>query len=158
MKKFCLTSLFLFVTFLSFGQRKNLSNPEPYFSAIIVNDIERSITWYTKNFGLKVLNKTVSQERGFKQANLTSKGLLIELIEINASAQPNKLLEKYPKKTKIDGFFKFGFLVSNFDKWVTQLKLNEVKFNGSVVTDNLTGKKMLLINDPDGNRIQLFEK
>ena len=45
-----------------------------------------------------------------------------------------------------------------FDDWVDTLKHAKVEFYGDVVTDELSGKRMLLIKDPDGNRIQLFEK
>lgn len=154
---FILLYLFL-VPLINFGQEKSLPNPEAYFSAIIVNDIETSIVWYSSNFGFKVLNKIDSEERGFKQANLKCGNMLIELIELDSSLSPTSLLENYPKKTKIDGFFKFGFLVSEFDNWIENLKQSNVVFSGTVVTDDLTGKKMIILLDPDGNRIQLFEK
>lgn len=83
---------------------------------------------------------------------------MIELIELKSSLSPKSLLENHPKKTKIDGFFKFGFLVSEFEKWVDALKKSKVEFYGDIVIDNLTGKRMLLVKDPDGNRIQIFEK
>jgi len=34
---------------------------------------------------------------------------------------------------------------------------SKVDFNGGVVEDPVSGKKMVIILDPDGNRIQLFE-
>ena len=148
----------ILISFICYGQDESLPNPEAYFSAIIVNDIESSITWFSNNFGFKVLNKIESEEKGFKQANLKCGNILIELIELKSSLSPGSLLENYPKKTKIDGFFKFGFLVSEFEKWVEYLKQSKVEFYGDVVTDNLSGKKILLIKDPDGNRIQIFEK
>jgi len=158
MKKTIIICHLILVSLVSYGQSESLPSPEAYFSAIIVSDIESSITWYSNIFGFKVLNKVESEEKGFKQANLKRENILIELIELNASLSPKSLLENYPKKTKIDGFFKFGFLVSEFEKWVDYLKQSKVEFYGSVVTDSLSGKKMLLIKDPDGNRIQIFEK
>jgi len=158
MKKTLIIINLILVSFISYGQNESLPDPEAYFSAIIVNDIESSITWYSGNFGFKVLNKIESEEKGFKQANLKCGNILIELIELKSSLSPKSLLENYPKKTKIDGFFKFGFLVFEFDSWVDYLKQSKVEFYGGVVTDNLSGKKTLLIKDPDGNRIQIFEK
>lgn len=158
MKQALILLSLIFISFISYGQNDTLPIPEAYFSAIIVNDIESSITWYSSNFGFKVLNKIESEEKGFKQANLKCGNILIELIELKSSLSPQNLLENYPKKTKIDGFFKFGFLVSEFDKWVAFLKQSKAEFYGSVVTDNISGKKILIIMDPDGNRIQLFEK
>ena len=158
MKRTLIVLNLILVSFTSYGQRESLPNPEAYFSAIIVNDIEASITWYSDNFGFKVLNKIESEEKGFKQANLKCGSILIELIELKLSLTSKSLLENHPEKTKIDGFFKFGFLVSEFEKWVDALKESKVEFYGDVVIDNLSGKRMLLVKDPDGNRIQLFEK
>lgn len=150
--------MLVLVSFTSHGQSKSLPTIEAYFSAIIVNDIDSSINWYSNNFGFKLLNKTESEERGFKQANLICGNILIELLELKSSLSSKSILENHPKKTKIEGFFKFGFLVSEFDDWVDTLKHAKVEFYGDVVTDELSGKRMLLIKDPDGNRIQLFEK
>ena len=158
MKKAIIVLLLAISTSFSYGQITSLPKPEAYFSAIIVSDIEASITWYSKSFGFTVINKVASEERGFKQANLQCGKILIELIELTSSVSPKNLLKNHPKKTKIDGFFKFGFLVSEFEKWVTHLKQLEVEFYGSVVTDPNSKKRMLLVKDPDGNRIQLFEK
>ena len=153
-------ALFLFVSCSSFfyGQTKSLPTPEAHFSAIIVSNIGTSINWYSDSFGFKVLNKVVSEKRGFKQANLKCGNILIELIELNNSLTATDILKNHPKKTKIDGFFKFGFIVSKFDKWVTHLKQLKVEFYGTVVTDPISKKRMILLKDPDGNRIQLFEK
>ena len=154
------TLLFFLFTYssLCLSQTKLLPKPEAHFSAIIVSNIEASINWYTTNFGFKVLNKIVSKKRGFKQANLKSGSILIELIELNNSLSQTEILKNYPNKTKIEGFFKFGFLVSEFEKWVTHLKHLKVEFYGTVVRDPVSKKKTVLILDPDGNRIQLFEK
>jgi hypothetical protein len=77
---------------------------------------------------------------------------------LNNSLSVTEILKNHPKKTKIDGFFKFGFLVSEFEKWVTHLEQCKVEFYGTVVADPISKKRMVLIKDPDGNRIQLFEK
>ena len=45
----------------------------------------------------------------------------------------------------------------DFDTWVARLKATGVEFQGDVVIDKTSGKKMLVVKDPDGNRIQLFE-
>ena len=152
--------LFLLITCSSFcyGKTKSLPKPEAQVSAIIVTDIEASIDWYVTSFGFEILNKIISEKRGFKQANLKSGTILIELIELKTSLSQTEVLKNHPKKTKIDGFFKFGFLVSDFENWVTHLKQLKVEFYGSVVIDPVSKKRMLLLKDPDGNRIQLFEK
>ena len=39
-----------------------------------------------------------------------------------------------------------------------RLRLLCIEFHGQVVHDANSGKKMVIIRDPDGNRIQFFEK
>lgn len=143
---------------MGYGQSGSLPSPEAYFTAIIVSNIDSSIIWYASNFGFEVLNRVELEEKSLKQANLRSGNMLIELIELKSSLSPKTLLENHPKKTKINGFFKLGFLVPEFDKWIDSLKQSDVEFYGEVVIDDLSGKRMQLVMDPDGNRIQLFEK
>ncbi len=148
----------ILISFKGFSQDKPLPSPEAYFSAIIVSDIESSIDWYSNVFGFKVLSNVESEERGFKQANLKCDNILVELLELKSALTPENVLENYPKGSKINGFFKFGFIVSEFDAWVEHLKELNVEFHGNVVIDPLVNKKMLIVKDPDGNRIQIFEK
>ena len=59
---------------------------------------------------------------------------------------------------RVTGFFKIGFLVTEFDMWIDHLTNEKVDFYGNIVTDHTSGKRMAIITDPDGNRIQIFEK
>ena len=108
--------------------------------------------------GTTVLNRFESAERGFKQSNLKRGNLLIELIELVDAISPKEEIQHYSQKTRMPGLFKVGFMVSDFDTWMTHLKNDTVDFYGNIVTDPASGKRMVILKDPDGNRIQLFEK
>ena len=95
---------------------------------------------------------------GFKQANLKRGNILLEFIELKSAVSPKDVVTDYNSKTRMLGFFKTGFLVSDFAGWVAHLQNANVNFQGKVVTDELSGKKMVIVKDPDGNRIQIFEK
>ena len=56
------------------------------------------------------------------------------------------------------GFFKFGMKIPDFDQWISHLTDAKAEMHGEVVIDPVSEKRMLIIKDPDGNRIQLFEK
>ena len=151
----------IFITVLTFGLSfssiaQDLPNLEAYFSAFIVKDIDQSIDWYSKNLGFEVLDKTENEAYGFSQANLKRGSIAIELIEIKNSINPAEVVPNFNKKTKVQGIFKVGFLVSDLDEWVKHLKKNAVTFHGDVVTDK-SGQRMVILKDPDGNKIQLFE-
>jgi len=158
MKKLLIILILTYLPFIGHSQSDILSDPEAYFSALIVNDIENSIFWYTDNLGFTVLNQNEFQKLGFKQANLKRGNILIELIELSTAISAKDVVPNYNNKTRIIGFFKIGFLVSDFEKWINHLTLKKVDFHGKVVIDNISGKKMVIIKDLDGNRIQIFEK
>lgn len=127
----------------------------PYFSAIIVEDIEVSKAWYIEKFGFSTLSEISNEAQGFKQVNLSLEDdLLIELLEIDAASNLNNSTET---TQFAQGYFKIGFLIKNFDQMVENLKLNNVVFHGNIVRDEKLQKRMVIIKDPDGNRIQLFE-
>ena len=158
MKKILVIISLLFLPMLSYTQSNSLASPEPYFSALIVDDIDVSIDWYSKYLGLKLLNKNEFGDSGFKQANLKRGNILIELIELSNAIYPETVIPDYTNKTRLLGYFKIGFLISEFDEWMLHLTKLKVDFHGSVVVNDLTGRRMVIIKDPDGNRIQIFEK
>ncbi|HMU47661.1 MAG TPA: VOC family protein [Chitinophagaceae bacterium] len=151
----------VFVLLFSFivGQRENIAQKvEPYFGAIIVNNIDSSVLWYSTVLNLKVENRTGSPEKGFRQANLSNGKLLIELIELEGSISPQKILEEKSPKARLRGIMKIGFKADNIDSMYNNFKEKKLTFRGNMVTDPLTGKRMFLLPDPDGNYIQFFEK
>lgn len=130
---------------------------ESYFAAIIVQNMDTSLAWYSEKLGFEIVDQSAYPEMGFRQVNLKREGIALELIELKKTVFPDKILSEQPPKTKIGGFFKWGFRVSEFDKWVSHFEETGTEFNGQVVKDKNSGKRMVVIFDPDGNRIQLFE-
>lgn len=158
MKKSVLVLSLLCLPFLIKAQNDSTLKLEPYFSALIVSDFNASINWYTNKLGFEVMNRVEWAERGFKQANLSRGNILIELIELDKAVNIKDVVPSYSNKMRTVGLFKIGFRVTEFDKWIDHLTNEKVNFYGSIVTDDITGKKMVIITDPDGNRIQIFKK
>lgn len=158
MKKALIIFILSCLSLSCYSQKNKLPNPEAYFSALIVDDMKVSIDWYSTYLGFKVLNKREFPDSGFKQANLKCGDIFIELIELDAAVSPKKVIPNYNAKTRIKGIFKIGFQISKFDAWIRHLTKLKAEFHGRVVKSNESGKKMVIIKDPDGNRIQLFEK
>ena len=158
MDKFILSILLLFSILVSFSQNDKPPKLEPYFTAVIVEDIETSISWYSKALGFKIINQREISKMGFKQANLKCGDTAIELIELDKAISPKDIIPNYNSKTRIQGLFKVGFWVSDFDLWLEHLTTQKVNFHGRSVKDPESGKRMIIIKDPDGNKIQLFEK
>lgn len=140
------------------AQQKEIPELEAHFSALIVKNMDSSLVWYSKVLGFKKINQRDFPDSGLKQANLSRGNALIELIELRTALSPEQLDANYTPKTRLVGFFKIGFLVAEFDKFLDHLEQNNVVFHGKVVLDQASGKRMLIVKDPDGNRIQIFEK
>lgn len=148
----------IFIFFVITGGIMHAQDMKPFFSAIVVSNIDSSIAWYKKVIGLELRNRTDAPERGFIQANLHNKEMLIELIQVDSSLPGSSILEKYPQKTRIRGFTKLGFVVKDIDGLFQRLKDQNIKFTGRMVTDPVNNKKTFLVNDPDDNLIQFFEQ
>ena len=156
MKATLLFILLIFIGSKGYCQSENLPDPKPFFIAIIVGDIDRSIDWYSETFGFKMLNKVVNEERGIKQSNLKRGNAFIELIEFDRSLIPTQILSGEERGTRIQGIFKFGFELPDFDSWITFLEGKNLNFYGEVMFDPITEKRMIILKDPDGTRMQLF--
>lgn len=139
------------------SQQKVLPKLEAHFSALIVNDMDTSIAWYSEMLGFEIIDKREYPESGFKQANLKRDNAIIEIIQLNSAFSAKDVIPDYNSKTRLIGFFKIGFLISDFDEFMTHLAKKNVEYHGKVVLDNDSGKRMVIVKDPDDNRIQLFE-
>lgn len=128
------------------------------FTAIIVKDIKVSEKWYRRTFGFQPRNDFKIKSKGLYISNLTLGTNNLELIQLENSVSREEAVSNYDKKPRIQGIFKIGFTVKEFDKWIEWLNDLKVKISGKVVTDKETNKRMIILLDPDGNRIQLFEK
>lgn len=156
--KFLNMKRLIIVLFVVFGNDLTAQEFKPYFSAIIVGNIDSSINWYKKVLGLELRNRTDSPERGFIQANLHNQDMLIELIQVDSSLSRGKILQGHAARTRIKGFMKFGLSVKDIDAVFQKLKNQNIKFTGRMVTDPVNNKKTFLVNDPDDNLIQFFEQ
>ena len=158
-----LISLIVMSGFLGFGQeissenRGNVSNPTSFF-AIITVDMEASIAWYTNTFGFEKINERAVEQIGLKQSNLKWKNIHLELIQLASSVNPQVVIPGYSGKTRLTGLFKVGFSIDNFDGFIHRLELSPDDTPGEVVTDPISGARMIVLRDPDGNRIQIFEQ
>lgn len=142
---------------ITFSQETLKKSISPYFNAIIVNDIDLSISWYKKVFNLEVINHIKNEERGFSQANLKNDKLWFEFIQLNSAFSADSLIGDKSNKARIKGLFKIGYRVDNIEAYLKSLQSNGIANNESLIYDPLTASKIFIIKDPDGNRIQFFE-
>jgi catechol 2,3-dioxygenase-like lactoylglutathione lyase family enzyme len=124
------------------------------FVAIVTEDIDRSVNWYSSVFGLVVTSEV---DNGSDRVTiLNSDNLMLELLQLQGSINRSQALDLHPDGTQMQGHFKVGFKVQSMDSWLSHLASLQVEVP-QVFTDAGTGKRNFLVQDPDGNLIQFFE-
>lgn len=116
------------------------------YTGIHVTDIERSISFYTNSFGMKLLFKTKIKETGGKVAWLRSPSTK-QILELNW----------YPRGYKFggkSGLDHLAFEVPNVEHSFTTI----TKKYRSAIPPFIEGRwKLAYVKDPDGNWIELGE-
>jgi hypothetical protein len=160
MSKIILKKIIPLILLLSgyFSAHSQITKLQPSFTAIIVANIDSSVTWYINTFNLTLRNRVDNSERGYKQAILISKLTMIELVELKKGIGRDSLLNKFPQGTQLHGLNKFGFTVPDIDALQKELTQKNVTFLGRMVTDQVSNKRTFLIVDPDKNMLQFFEQ
>lgn len=155
MNRIFLTGCLLIGSILGHSQTPDL---RASFIAIIVSDMDSSSRWYKDLLNFQEVGRIENADIGLVQVNLIRGEARIELIEIQSAIDHNQILGTAGKGKRLTGLFKVGFSVKNFDGCIEHLNSNEIEVADDIVTDPLTGGRMVVIRDPDGNRIQLFEE
>lgn len=130
----------------------------PFFSAIVVSDVEQSSVWYKNVFGLNVKEKMNDPNNAYKIVIMESanRSMQLELLELKGSLSRKPLTDGKPAGTQIQGHFKIGYKVVDIDQWLKHL--SQLKIDVSQVwTNESTKKRNFIISDPDGNLIQFFD-
>lgn len=124
------------------------------FIAVDVNNMDASIAWYKTMLNMTLENRIDNAERSFKQSNLKNNYFHLELVELKHS-MTRAMAEEQVKKS-IQGIVKYGFKVNDFSQWHERFVSFHANFIGRITSDD-KGKRMMMIEDPDGNRIQIIE-
>ncbi|MEQ9305047.1 MAG: VOC family protein [Marinoscillum sp.] len=137
----------LTLSFFAFSSCTKQKEFEIYELTIITKDAKNLALWYEKNLGFEPSN----------DFDLLYHESLTILLDENKDARHLDTVKRHLNIKELPGIFKFGFVTNQFDDLVKSLERNGVSFHGSVMYDSLLDQRMVIIKDPEGNRIQLFE-
>ena len=154
MKSKIILSLFIIATNTVSSQQSTAFQVDPYFSALIVKNIDSSVNWYQSVLSLKS-RFLPTTPHGIRVAILETPKIVLEIIENISWLDPKELLKGKPDGTRIQGYFKIGFKVIAMDSFIDHLK----KLNISIpqIYRDAAGKRNFLVEDPDKNLVQFFE-
>jgi len=146
--------LFLFACLLLNG----IANAKPWISemespqylAVDVRDVDAAIEWYTKAFGVRIIDDSRAEDGRWRIANLRNDFLMLELI------WDRRTVESAPE-ARHHGFAKVGFFVPD----VNQVADNVRETTGErprVLDFEEHGVRLIQLRDPEDNLIQIQSK
>lgn len=121
-------------------------------ATIIARDVKLSATWYRKYLDIGIVEYKPQQHVKMKTGNFNlfirqGKNVLIR-------SQLN-----LPKGKKyINGIDKIGFTTNKFEEVREKLLTSQQKILEEVVEDQNLGIRYFLTSDPDGNKVQIFDR
>lgn len=125
--------------------------PDHYvYIRYIVNDVKESVDFYTQVLGFKAEIQPPSG--GFAQLSLGNLKLLIN--RPNGGGGAGQMMDDGVVPSP-GGWNRIQIRVADLEKMIAELKLKNVTFRNELVTGN--GGKQILVQDPSGNLIELFE-
>lgn len=135
-----------------------LGDARPYSVAISVSSVDRSTGFYMEIFGFKPVLGPLSPASGASVAVLERGDFSIELVSQIGSRPRAAALSDPNNPVSLRGLFKFGVLVNDVDTAFKALKLRNVPVVLEPVDDATLPIRYCVIQDPDGNLIQIFQR
>ena len=116
----------------------------PQYFAVSVEDVDGSVDWYCKAFGLRKLDDSRAEDGKWRIVNLANDDLFVEIIRDNRDSAADRAR----------GFAKVGFGVPDVNAVADRAK---VIFGSrpKVLEFPEHGIRILQLRDPEGNIVQL---
>lgn len=130
----------------------------PYRAALSVSNVDEISKWYQTVLGFKFSRRMDFEEYGVHIEILEADGFGLELIEKQGSAFKKERIPDLEDTSLLRGYLKIAFLVENIDDFAESLKEKDVKIVFDITDDLEDGSAWMIIADPDGNLIQIFEE
>ena len=129
--------------------KSSIANPTTVSVRYIVDDVDSCVTFYTQLLGFETVMHTPDAFA------MLSKGNLHLLLNKPGAGGAGQAMPDGTKPTP-GGWNRLHLEVNDLEKVIQDLKANNAKFRNEIVTAP-AGKQILLV-DPSGNLIELFER
>ena len=116
----------------------------PQYVAVLVEDVDKSVQWYSAAFGLRELDGSQADDGSWQIVNLTNEHLFVEIIRDDRAQDVDRAR----------GFFKVGFRVPDVEV-VADRVMQATGERPRVIDFPRHEVRILQLRDPDGNIIQL---
>lgn len=131
---------------------------QPFLLALSVPNAEVTAAWYRENLGFQEFKRNEYPAHGLKIIFLEANGFRLELVEKAGSYPIAKYEPKYePMSGLLQGVSKVAFRVNDIERWATHLVGRGVKFVVPLTTSASMQQRHFVIQDLNGNLVQLVE-
>ncbi len=124
--------------------------------AMIVRNIDSAEKWYASVFAIPVVSRSNDPNGEYKVVIMEGSDIILELLQLRSSINKKSVLEHKADGTQVTGHFKLAFRTTNMNLLLSRLEDAQIKVP-RVWTNDETGKRNFIIEDPDGNLIQFLE-
>ncbi len=124
--------------------------------ALSVSNLERSVAFYGKHFGLRRGKKYDHQDKGFSIAFLQKGDITLELFEFRSHKPLPAYRRRLDKDLKTLGVKHFSVEVADIEGIYKKLKRAKVVF-GTDLRVFANGARYFFIKDPDGILVEIME-
>jgi catechol 2,3-dioxygenase-like lactoylglutathione lyase family enzyme len=125
------------------------------FFALSVADLEATSRWYREKLGMRVLMR-LPKRGGTEGVILDGAGLVVELIQRDSSRAVRAIAPAVRHDVEVQGLYKVGFFVEEFDRVVATLRARGVEFAFGPFPARAEQPANLGVRDREGNLIQIF--
>jgi catechol 2,3-dioxygenase-like lactoylglutathione lyase family enzyme len=129
--------------------KSSIANPTTVSVRYIVDDVDSCVTFYTQMLGFNVIMHTPAAFA------MLSKGNLHLLLNKPGTGGAGQSMPDGAKPSP-GGWNRFHLEVQDLESLINELKSKNAKFRNEVV--NAPAGKQILLVDPSGNLIELFER
>ncbi len=127
----------------------------------MVANADVSSKWYQEKLGFRVKKKMDLPQHKLRIVFLDLNDFTLELIEFQDSLSVATLQKRVPElrdRDHLQGFVKLGFQIRDVDVLAAELKRSGVKLRMEPTDDREFHDRFFLVEDPDGNLLQFFQK
>lgn len=128
------------------------------FIALNVSNADSTARWYEEMFGVKLL-KEIKPTDGSAHVRIEGNDfLMVEILQVKGSKSIGDCNLKKDQSHMLAGYFKAGVFVRDAQKAQDYFKSKGVAIRHDVFSDEDTGTKSFILEDPNGNMLQFLEK
>lgn len=116
----------------------------PFYFAVSVSDVDRSVEWYRSALGLELIDDTSAEDGRWRIANLSNALVFVEIIRDDRDTAAERAT----------GIAKVGFQVPDLDSVADRVE-RDTGERPRVLDFERHRIRILQLRDPDGNIVQL---